>query len=59
MICMICQARELVIEGLQPRNEGIDQEELVVLSCDRVVGGTCWNQWAASQGQYLKCPLCS
>lgn len=59
VICMICQARELVIEGLQPRDEGADQEELVVLSCDHVVGGTCWNQWAASQEQYLKCPLCS
>lgn len=62
VICSVCQTSELVIEGLQPPNISVEQEECVVLSCGHVVGERCWSQWASFQvgaRKIVKCPVCN
>lgn len=62
VICVICQTNELVIDGLQPRRAGAEQEGCFTLACNHMVGASCWNKWVSIQrggGRDVKCPICN
>ncbi len=57
--CVICQASDLVIPGLQERDTDETLEELEVLPCGHVVGADCFGEWEAVAAKPVKCPVCN